>query len=360
MRLHCSVCRLAAAVLVVVLLGAGRLEAGGGAENLVLVVNANSDASKAIANYYIALRGVPARNVIYIPWRRSLRSCKASKFRSELLGPVLQEINARGLALQTDYVVYSADFPWLVDLTADHPQIKFARRTSAFASITGATYLWSRVMSKSPAVFALASNNYVPRAPANNTLQCADVRGVQTRGFRGRYDWRPGGVPQSRLRQSRLKQSRLTRQNQPQDQQQDGPPPAQPGATQPPGQRYLLSTMLGVTAGRGNTTAEVLAYLERAAGADRTQPDGTFYFGKNQDIRSTTRHACFAGAVDALNAAGARARVIAGVAPTGAGDVMGLTTGDRYCDLRQAGATVLPGAICDLLTSYGGDLRKKP
>ena len=40
--------------------------AGGGPENVLLVVNANSDSSKMIANWYIHGRGIPARNLVYL------------------------------------------------------------------------------------------------------------------------------------------------------------------------------------------------------------------------------------------------------------------------------------------------------
>ena len=45
---------------------ASSLFAGDGAENLVLVINAESLASQTIANEYIALRGIPENRVIYL------------------------------------------------------------------------------------------------------------------------------------------------------------------------------------------------------------------------------------------------------------------------------------------------------
>ena len=43
--------------------------AGGGPENVLLLVNANSDASKTIANHYIHWRQIPASNVLYLDWK---------------------------------------------------------------------------------------------------------------------------------------------------------------------------------------------------------------------------------------------------------------------------------------------------
>ena len=46
--------------------------AGGGPENVLLLVNSNSLNSKTIANHYIALRNIPPSNVVYIDWRGGL------------------------------------------------------------------------------------------------------------------------------------------------------------------------------------------------------------------------------------------------------------------------------------------------
>jgi hypothetical protein len=116
--------------------------------------------------------------------------------------------------------------------------------------------------------------------------------------------------------------------------------------------------MLGVTAGRGNTVEEVIWYLRRAAEADGTRPHGTIYFMKNNDIRSQTRHDCYDGAVQQLVRLGVSARVVPGTIPRGANDVLGIMTGTREFDFTKSRSTILPGAICDHLTSLGGDLRQ--
>src|SRR5262245_20477487 len=43
--------------------------AGGGPENLILVVNSASANSLTIANHYVQLRKIPPNNVIYLDWR---------------------------------------------------------------------------------------------------------------------------------------------------------------------------------------------------------------------------------------------------------------------------------------------------
>src|SRR4051794_31972621 len=115
--------------------------AGGGPENLLLVVNSNSESSKTIANAYIELRKIPPMNVLYLDWKGSLESASGVNFRDKILTPVVKALDDRHLAQQIDYVVYSSDFPWRVDLQPLFPDEKLPTPFEPLASITGATYL---------------------------------------------------------------------------------------------------------------------------------------------------------------------------------------------------------------------------
>ena len=166
-------------------------------------------------------------------------------------------------------------------------------------------------------------NWYVPQTDDKNLFQCQTLGNVPSRGFRFRYFWDSKG-------------ERTQDPNQ--------------------GQRYFLSTMLGVTSGRGNTVAEVISYLKRAATADGKRPRGTIYFMWNNDVRSTTRHACFEIVAAQINGLGVEARVVQGTLPTAAPDIMGLMTGTSDFDFAATRSVILPGAICEHLTSAGGML----
>lgn len=316
--------RLLAGLLVAA--GSQAAWAGGGPTNLILVVNANHDDSKQIANHYARLRDLPASNVVYLDYDGPLETCSGETFRTEILRPVLTEIDARGLSLQADLIAYSAGFPWRVNLAGDYPEgVKFAPQLNPQASLTGATYLFSFVLGQNPGVVSQQSNWYVP-APTGQTARvnlrsCRTLASVGSRGFRSRNVWREGGKP--------------TRD---------------PKA----GRRYLLSTLLGVTTGRGNTVEEVLAYLERAVAAEASPPDGTFYFQRRPAPRSAPRHACFEPVAQQLRELGAKALVKAGAVPRGARDIAGLMTGAKDLDLRDL--RFQPGAIAENLTSYGGVL----
>jgi hypothetical protein len=297
--------------------------AGGGPENVLLLVNSNSDSSKTIANHYIQWRKIPSNNVVYLDWKGSLGICSGKNFREQILLPALKAIDDRRLTPQIDYVVYSSDFPWRMELQDAFPEAKFTAPFDPRASITGATYLTPLMVSKNPAIVMPHVNWYVPGPSEINQWACQQLANVPTRGFRSRALW-----------------------------DKDGKKTADPKL----GQRYLLSTMLGVTRGRGNTVEQVLSYLRRSIAADGTHPKGTIYFMKNADVRSAARHNCYDSVAAQINRLGVRAVVQQGRIPTRAVDIMGLMTGVVEFDLAAAGNAILPGAICENLTSSGGVL----
>ncbi|MFM8496048.1 MAG: hypothetical protein ACKOEM_11080, partial [Planctomycetia bacterium] len=254
-------------LLMVVMLGAALawappIRAGGGPENVFLVVNAASPGSLTVANAYAALRGIPPINVLMLPWQGSRESVTISTFRTDLLRPILQAIDSRKLSPQIDCIVYSTDFPWRIDFAEELPRELAGRDQYPSGSLTGMTMLYAAVQAGSPAYLDPASNRYWRPVEADGVPST-------TIGFRGWYGWGPFGE-----------------------------------LMEAGGNRYLLSAVLGVTDGRGNTVAEILRYLRSAASADGTRPPGTIYFVTNSDVRTTTRSAVFPGAVAALQKLG--------------------------------------------------------
>jgi uncharacterized protein (TIGR03790 family) len=313
-------------LLVGSLLAAGQVNvalAGGGPENVLLVVNSNSDSSRAIANEYIRLRNIPASNVVYIDWQGPLEECGAIAFRDKILAPALSAIRDRNLAAQIDYVVYSSDFPWRVGLKPMFPNEEFAATFKPYCSLNGATFLWHYFQEANPSLVLPIVNWYLASGGNDNDVRCQKLDNVTSRGFHSRYLWDREGK-----------------------------------RTEDPtqGQNYLLSTMLGVTAGRGNTEAEIISYLRRSAGADGSRPHGTIYFMKNNDIRSGPRHDCYAGIAQQLTAMAVSARVEQGTIPLKATAVAGIMTGTTDFDFAASKSRIVPGAICEHLTSLGGVL----
>jgi len=124
------------------------------------------------------------------------------------------------------------------------------------------------------------------------------------------------------------------------------------------GARYLLSTVLAVTAGRGNSVEDALAGLRRSVAADGTKPTGTVYFLRNGDVRSTTREWAFEAAVKRLKTLGVNAIIEDGVLPQQKTDVAGAVIGIAEFDWPKSGSAMLPGAIVEHLTSFGGVMTK--
>jgi uncharacterized protein (TIGR03790 family) len=157
-----------------------------------------------------------------------------------------------------------------------------------------------------------------------NEMKSVKLEVLPARGFRSDAAWQPNGEPN-------------------------------PNVEQP---RFLLSTVLGITAGRGLTVAEVIDGLRRSAAADGTRPKGTVYFVRNGDVRSTTREWGFASAVDKLKLLGVDAAIEEGVLPQKKQQVAGAMIGIADFDWPKSDSTILPGAIVEHLTSFGGVMSK--
>ena len=284
--------------------------AGGGPENVFLLVNSLSQDSMTVANHYVQIRKIPASNVFYLEFDPKQWKVLGATFRDQILLPALEEIDRRGLSRQIDYLIYSCDFPWKVDFARDFPQQKFTVGYQPRGSITGSTYLWSFVKDRRKEMFGLSSNNYFSMPKNNATF---------SQGFSAQSRWLPGG---------------------------------QKTATK--GLPYLLSTMLGVTYGRGNTVEEIVQGLQVASTADATHPRGTVYFLKHNGPRSTPRHSLYPKAVRELGLAGVKSEILDGQFPNGLQDIMGLTIGTTSFNIKDSGCRMLPGSIGDNLTSLGG------
>jgi hypothetical protein len=286
--------------------------AGGGPENVLLVVNPTSAESLAIGNIYASLRGIAPINVFMLPWEGGRESTSIARFRSEILMPILRTIDARRLSAQIDLIVYSSAFPWRIDFADELPPEVRSNDRFPSASLTGLTMLYGAVRGGTPAWLDPESNDY---------FRPLDEMGVprSTNGFRHWYGWGPKGE-----------------------------------LLEAGGNHYLLSVMLAVTSGRGTSVGEAHSYLRAAARADGTRPGGTIYFVKNSDIRTTTRSAPFVATVAALERLGVAAEVISGTLPVRKRDIAGIMTGTPTFNWAASGSAILPGAICENLTSFGG------
>lgn len=145
------------------LLGFGKSQAGILGENVAVVVNGDSVESITIANHYVALRSIPLSNVVILGDVPVGVSTSLDDFRDRILKPVLETINARGLASQIHVVAYSADFPTAVKIPehtkrlTDPAQKKYQTPT---ASINSLTYFYRYVLGDSADYLGWTSNQY--------------------------------------------------------------------------------------------------------------------------------------------------------------------------------------------------------
>ncbi len=315
-----------------------RAWATAGPENVLLVVNPKSPDSLAIANHYAALRHIPASNFLFLNWDAAVDNTDVITFREKILLPVLRMARLPVAGRQIDCVVYSSGFPWGINIGADMNDIKaawdkaedgkelgsaakamLAKTTTQIGSLTGLTYLWELVLTTKTYVNP-SSNRYALDGPPEHGPEQARRSSSQFSSF---MTFGPSGEV----------------------------------VTTGHGRHYVLSMMLGVTSGRGNTRQEVLEYLTRSPPADGTHPKGTIYYMQNSDIRSKVRDAAFPDAVKKLQSLGVAAEILQGTLPENKRDVQGVMTGTRLFDWKAAHSTIRPGAICEHFTSSGGDLR---
>jgi len=277
----------------------------------MLVVNSANADSLEIANHYIQMRGIPAGSVVYLNWPNSPFEASVDEFRDRILLPVLSAIKTRQLQQQIDYIIYSAGFPYAINMSSD-----IGTGNYPIGSITGLTFLHERTLNNCGSIRSMKSNNYAANL----------VSGGETRGFQAKYgiDTLGQRVPAGE------------------------------------GNRYYLSMMLGHTGGvQNNTVKEVLQYLTIGSKADGITPKGSIYFMKNPNIRSKVRTGQFEGAVAELESLGVRAEIVEAkdtakeCLPLDKTDVQGTMVGLYKHAWSASKSRILPGAICENFTSYG-------
>lgn len=289
--------------------------AGGGPQNVAVLVNSKDPDSLAVANCFIELRQIPSTNVIYVPWELDARATSGAAFRDKLFKPALAELERRGVLPQIDCIAFSSGFPYLIDCGRMWPGEEFAKTSRPTTSLTSAAFLYQFLAEERKEMFLGNVNLYF--APTINGR-------TASRAFSSQQSWGPNGAAVAE------------------------------------GLKYYLATALGVTHGQGNSAAEIIASLRRSKSADGARYRGTIYYMENKDVRSQVRQGGYQAAVSELAAAGVRGVVMSGTAPLNKPDIAGLTTGTSHLLLGSSGSTILPGALVDNLTSAGGQMLIRP
>lgn len=97
------------------LLGGGAVSSlgGGGPQNALVVVNANSTNSVFLGKEYARQRGIPERNVLRIATTVT-NNIDAASFSNEIRAPILAYLTEAGMEDQIDYLVLSRDIPFRI------------------------------------------------------------------------------------------------------------------------------------------------------------------------------------------------------------------------------------------------------
>lgn len=297
-------------------------QGGGGPENVFLVVNARSWASRTVANRYAWLRKIPPRNLYHLDYGSYQEGLPVEFFRRDLLRPILAEIEKRKLGPQIDHIVFSTDFPFSYSTAQDLQGADIPPQVAQAASLTGLMTLSEQVLAEHKNYHELYANRYF-RGELNPEKE------ISTVGFRHWVGWDSNGVPVAQG-----------------------------------GQKYYLSTCLGVTYGRGNSVREIINYLDAAVSSDGVHPNGTIYYvAKNDDIRTQVRRLGgrsgfdrFEAACERIQKLGVAAKIVNGATPRDAKDVQGAMMGVPAFQWADSNSTIRPGAICEHFTSFGGVL----
>lgn len=298
-----------AVALAAVALTYGPARAGGGSEHALLVVDPASQEAMYVANHYRAARGIPERNVLYMPPGNEDYAALAG-FQ---LAALRHEIARRGLDGHIDYVVLAPGRSFyvpaagLVGNVTGSEEEAAPRRFSLSAAYTLA-FLSEAV---------LAGNK---RASSTNHFYSTSDAPAH---FDARVAYRNGA-------------------------------PSTHGAAE----RYFIAFQLGYTGERGNTVDDLVRMIDRGVAADGSRPAGTFYLMQTDDVRSTPRHPHFAAVVRAIGDRGGAAEVIYKVddevqlLPRGRHDALGVMTGHAAPGVEAADMTLAAGAFGDHLTSF--------
>lgn len=274
--------------------------AGGGAENALVIIDPSSAASLYVGNHYVRARGLPAQNVLYLSPGASDFAAFADYQRAALLGVTA---NRRTLE-HIDYVVATPGGSYFVNA----PNL-----------VSDGCYPVTRFSASSVFTFAFVADDI-----------------LQGSSFSSRRNQYYSSTNALHFSSGTRYLSGL-------------------GGNDPDGERYFIGALLGYDGPRGNTLEETIAMIDRGVAIDGTHPDGTFYFMRTTDeLRSGPRHNHFPRAIQAILDLGGQAEQIDDVLPLGRHDALGIMTGWATPDIDGGDFSILPGAMCDHLTSYAG------
>lgn len=394
------------------LLALGALAAGEiGPSAVAVVYNAESWSSRSVAQAWIRLRGLDDEQAIGLRGLPFGEDMAIEDLRRRILQPVEDALTARGLAARIQVIAYGPDLPLNLRFTGGPAQIG----RYGPAALTGMTLL-APLLGQGPAVYTGPNANpyaeqidvpgaeldrraaadprsdaamarFTAKDPAGAeavlrplaaelpamsvlyNLACAQsllgrpadamaslagavqagwfnadltISDSDLAGLHGLPEW-PALIAAMRTRADAIR---------PQPSLAFSQLPAVDGI---PGR---LAMVLAVCSGRGVAVDEAMAGLAASAAADASHPAGTVWFMRSSDqARTGPRAWSFPAAVRALAEVGIDAKAADGALPPAGATAIGVMAGIADYDWKRSGASILPGAWCDNLTSFAGAMQ---
>ncbi|MDA3963240.1 MAG: hypothetical protein PF961_20845 [Planctomycetota bacterium] len=391
------------------------LSAAVDASTTAVVINAESEASVAIAARWMALRGIPEAQAIRLSAIPAGHRISLADFKGLILDPIEAALTERGLAERITCIAYAADFPTAIDLPKQDGLQSWQRGPGSLTALTLLAPLLGQTRSVITAPFAnpyaerveapgaaadlaagqdpriqvaiellqakrypeaiaalseLATDHAAPAVLYN--LACAQAlndalddaeaslaQAIQAGWYNRAHSEADGDFAALRERPSWVKL--VAAMDAARIAIHPGPSlgfqqlPAVEGSS--PGR---LAMLLMPTRGRGLSLDQALSQIERSVASDGTEPTGTVYYMISKDqARTGPRRPLFDPAAASLRELGVEALVLPGRLPPAGSQVIGAMIGLAGFDWAKSEAHILPGAWCDHLTSTGGALQPK-
>ena len=288
-------------------------------QEVLLLVNKNSQPSLKVANTFAALRQIPKRNVVYLDIPESAYGGSATvtpeQFTDLIWDPANAVAQERGIDSQILAWVYSVDFPIRVKTDAsDRKQM----------SVGGLTFMRNKI----PGLSLVEEGKYLSKlfAGPNQRLRL-NMRALSLGMYKSGLGMDAEVPGETAYLQGGL------------------------GARMP-----LPSMMLGYIGENGSDVDTVISTLIRGRQSDfRGVRDG-IYFVTSDDVRSKCREWQYAPAAAELQQRGINAVVTTNF-PAGATNVMGVLVGAEKVDPSRI-ASFVPGAMAEHLTSWSAEFQR--
>jgi hypothetical protein len=227
--------------------------AGGGGENMLLVVNPNDSASLQIANAYAVLRDVPTNNILFLApppnYHNDGQPISQADAANYYLTPIANAIASRGLASQIDYIgTIGQATCYSITSQISTPCTNANSLNYALELLTPLTNGSGLTLQNATYQYATGPTSALYQDPSslpvggNSAIHHAAVYNV-----------------------------------------------TYPVATNTISTSYYMSGAIGYTGTNGNTVGEVIASLQSAVVGDGSHSGGTIYFENTGDTRSTMR-----------------------------------------------------------------------